>query len=149
MEVDRSGATRSHVFRGKVELRLAAGGTAAGEGPGAGRDSAWARTSRPGGAGRGPRGQRWSVRGQRRPDPFARQMPRRVPIKLFNTGVGLKEGDPDPHWQLVARSDDPHFKPRPAVVTARPAAARMAAERSRAGRNGFPRPATCPICPTA
>ena len=38
--------------------------------------------------------------------------------KLFNTGVGLKEGDPDPHWQLVARSDDPHFKPWPAVVTA-------------------------------
>ena len=32
--------------------------------------------------------------------------------------MGLKEGDPDPHWQVVARSDDPHFKPRPAVVTA-------------------------------
>ncbi len=44
-------------------------------------------------------------------------MPRRVAIKLFNTGVGLQEGDADPHWQLVARSDDPHFKPRPAVVT--------------------------------
>ena len=41
-----------------------------------------------------------------------------MPIKLFNTGVGLKEGDPDPHWQVVARSDDPNFKPRPAVVTA-------------------------------
>ena len=40
-----------------------------------------------------------------------------MPIGLFNTGVGLKEGDPDPHWQVVARSDDPKFKPRPAVVT--------------------------------
>ena len=38
-------------------------------------------------------------------------------IKVFNTGFGLKEGDPDPHWQIVARSDDPRFKPRPAVVT--------------------------------
>ena len=45
-------------------------------------------------------------------------MPQRLPIKLFNTGIGFKEGDPDPHWQLVARSDDPKFKPRPAVVTA-------------------------------
>ena len=31
--------------------------------------------------------------------------------------MGLKEGDPDPHWQIVARSDDPDFKPQPAVVT--------------------------------
>ena len=45
-------------------------------------------------------------------------MPQRLPMNLFNTGIGLKEGDPDPHWQLVARSDDPKFKPRPAVVTA-------------------------------
>jgi hypothetical protein len=40
-----------------------------------------------------------------------------MPITLFNTGIGLKEGDPDPHWQLVARSDDRNFKPRPAVVS--------------------------------
>ena len=43
-------------------------------------------------------------------------MPKRVRIKVLNTGVNLKVGDPDPHWQLVARSDDPKFKPRPAVV---------------------------------
>ena len=48
---------------------------------------------------------------------FARRMPKRVPIKVFNTGVGLREGDPDPHWQLVAVSNGPTFKPRPAVVT--------------------------------
>ncbi len=44
-------------------------------------------------------------------------MPGWTPIELFNTGVGLKEGDADPHWQIVAQSDDPHFQPRPAVVT--------------------------------
>jgi hypothetical protein len=49
---------------------------------------------------------------------FARQMPRRVRIKLFSTGVGLKEGEADPHWQVVARSDDRNFKRRTAVVTA-------------------------------
>jgi len=48
---------------------------------------------------------------------FVRQMPRWTPIKVFNTGIGLKEGDPDPHWQIVARSDQPDFKPQPAVVT--------------------------------
>ncbi len=53
------------------------------------------------------------------PDGFTRQMPKWVRIKLFNTGAGLKAGDADPHWQLVARSDDPHFKPRPAVVAGR------------------------------
>ncbi len=38
-------------------------------------------------------------------------------MKLYNTGAGLKEGAPDPHWQIVARTDDPNFEPRPAVVT--------------------------------
>ena len=47
---------------------------------------------------------------------FVREMPKSVPIKLFNTGAGLKKGDPDPHWQVVSRSDDPNFKPRAAVV---------------------------------
>ncbi len=47
---------------------------------------------------------------------FVREMPRLLPIALFNTGVGLKKGDRDPHWQVVARSDDAKFKPRPAVV---------------------------------
>ena len=36
-------------------------------------------------------------------------MPRSTPIVLFNTGIGLKKGDADPHWQVVARSDDPKF----------------------------------------
>ena len=58
------------------------------------------------------------IRDAVRPGTFVRRMPEPVPIRLFNTGVGLKEGDPDPHWQVVARSDEPNFKPRPAVVTA-------------------------------
>ncbi len=44
-------------------------------------------------------------------------MPRWTPFEVFGTGAGVKEGEPDPHWQLVARSDDPAFEPRPAVVT--------------------------------
>ena len=55
---------------------------------------------------------------QSKPPAFARQMPKWVRIKLFNTGVGLtKAGEPDPHWQIVARTDDPNFKPRQAVAT--------------------------------
>ncbi|NLF09590.1 MAG: FecR domain-containing protein [Pirellulaceae bacterium] len=49
---------------------------------------------------------------------FTRRMPRRAAIKVFSTGVGLNEGDYDPHWQIVARSDEPDFKPRLAMVTA-------------------------------
>ncbi len=49
-----------------------------------------------------------------------RRMPRQSAIELFDTGMGLKEGEADPHWQIVARSDQPHFQPRPAVVTALP-----------------------------
>lgn len=50
------------------------------------------------------------------PIQFVRQMPKREPIRLFNTGIGLHEGDHDPHWQVVARSDDSHFRPQAAVV---------------------------------
>ena len=56
------------------------------------------------------------VRDSGRQRPFVREMPRSLPIVLFNTGVGLKKGDPDPHWEVVARSDDPKFEPRPAVA---------------------------------
>ncbi len=56
----------------------------------------------------------------RRPNGFIRHMPKSLPIKLFSTGLGLKEGDADPHWQIVAVRNDPHFKPQTAVVTAVP-----------------------------
>ena len=51
---------------------------------------------------------------------LVREMPKSVPIKLFNTGLGLKEGGPDPHWQLMAVSNEPKFQPRPAVVSSLP-----------------------------
>jgi hypothetical protein len=44
-------------------------------------------------------------------------MPKRVPIKLFNTGVNSQPGEADRHWQLAARSDEPSLKPQPALVT--------------------------------
>ena len=115
VEVDKSGATKSHVFRGKVELRVA----------GIGREGR--EEVIPLGENESVRVERGKdralsvvrvARGKPPSDAFARRMPRRVPIELFNTGIGLKVGDPDLHWQLVARSDDPKFKPRPAVVTA-------------------------------
>jgi hypothetical protein len=40
----------------------------------------------------------------------------RGPIPARGTGQGLKIGDPDPRWQLVADSNDRAFAARPAVV---------------------------------
>ncbi len=107
VEVDKSGASRAHVFVGKVEVRAADGGNskAASLGPNEsarvdfGKDRLVA-----------------VVRESGRQRPFVREMPKSLPIALFNTGVGLKKGDADPHWQIVARSDDLKFKPRPAIV---------------------------------
>ncbi|NLF07538.1 MAG: FecR domain-containing protein, partial [Pirellulaceae bacterium] len=50
-------------------------------------------------------------------DKFFRLMPVRERIEVFNTGYGLAEGEADPHWQVVAASNDPDFKPRLAMVT--------------------------------
>ncbi len=49
-------------------------------------------------------------------DEFVRLFPRWTPVKVFSTGLSIEEGRPDPHWQLVARSDDPGFKPQAAMV---------------------------------
>jgi hypothetical protein len=50
---------------------------------------------------------------------FARTMPepKSEPFPLFSTGVGLEPGAVDPHWEIVAESDAPDFRPRPAVVS--------------------------------
>ncbi len=110
VEVDEAGVTESHVFQGKVEVRLTGGGGEARAIQLGANESARVE----------PGTDRIVVvhREAAAPSAFVRRMPKWVPIKLFNTGVGLKEGDPDPHWQLVARGDDPNFQPRPAVVTA-------------------------------
>jgi hypothetical protein len=112
VEVDRSGASRAYVFRGKVELQPTPG-----DKPGPAVQLGANESARVEmGKGRGAKVIREAGRSNARA--FARQMPKPNPFKLFNTGVGVNEGDPDPHWQVVARSDDPSFTPRPAVVTA-------------------------------
>ncbi len=113
VEVDQSGATRSHVFQGRVRLRLA-GGDASGRPSllGAGESAVVE-------AGGESAVRVLHGREQSKAMVYVRAMPGRRPIAVFNTGIGLKEGAPDPHWQIVARSDDPHFKARLAVVTSR------------------------------
>ena len=111
VEVDRSGASVAHVYEGKVEF--SAVNAADGEGAKVIRLEKNESARVVVGKDRVAR----VVRESGRPGDFVRQMPGRVRIKMFNTGMNLKEGDRDPHWQLAARSDDPKFKPRPAVVT--------------------------------
>ncbi|MEN6451156.1 MAG: hypothetical protein ABFC96_11750 [Thermoguttaceae bacterium] len=113
VEVDKSGATLSQVFRGKVGLRAIGGGEGDAQVIFLEQNES-ARVER---AGDQEVKAVKLVRTESRLDRFARQLPKRMRIKLFNTGIDLKEGEEDPHWHLVARSDDPHFRPRPAVVT--------------------------------
>ncbi len=122
VEVDKAGVTESHVFRGKVEVRLGGGkedGRAirlgVGESARVGPDQDQVvRIIRSGATAGLP-----SSSGlPSKPEAFVRRMPQWAPIELYNTGVELKEGDEDPHWQIVARGDDPDFQPQQAVVTA-------------------------------
>ncbi|MBU4400226.1 MAG: FecR family protein [Planctomycetes bacterium] len=123
VEVSEGGTTTSHVFRGSVKV-LVLDGTAGS--PSSGREvilgenesarvqhGRVALLARPavGEATENTAGQAGSAT-----PAFVRQMPRRVAIKVFNTGLRVWVGEPDPHWQIVARSDDPNFTPRPAVV---------------------------------
>jgi hypothetical protein len=107
VEVDKSGASRAHVFRGTVEVRVAGSGSAKPLSLGANQS---ARVE----VGKGRAAV--VVREAGRQGAFVREMPRSLPIVLFNSGISLKPGDPDRHWQVVARSDDPKFKPQPAIV---------------------------------
>ena len=57
-----------------------------------------------------------------RPTKFVRRMPvlKRIPIKLFNTGIHVAEGQPDPHWQVAVGGYDKKgtsSTPRPAIVS--------------------------------
>jgi len=118
VEVLQNGETASHVFQGKVAMRVDRAGNG-------GRGTAGEKSEIILSAGQSARVERNGKEAPRivREDnnsvvtAFVKHLPRRIPIKLFNTGAGLKEGDADPHWQIVARSDDPTFQPRPAVVT--------------------------------
>jgi hypothetical protein len=108
VEVDGSGVSSAHVFQGKIEVRTIGGATDGRTVPLGENESARVEFGQDRIAA--------VVRQPSRPSSFVREMPKRVRIKLFNTGVNLKNGEPDPHWQAAARSDDPDFKPRPAVV---------------------------------
>jgi hypothetical protein len=107
VEVDKSGVSRAHVFLGRVEVRAVGG-------PNTKAVSLGANESAQVEGGKGQAAVPVRQSGLRRA--FVREMPKSLPIALFNTGVGLKKGDPDPHWQIIARSDDPKFKPHAAVV---------------------------------
>jgi len=50
--------------------------------------------------------------------PFMSPFMRRLlfPLPIYSTGVGLAEGDDDPHWQIVAAQNMPNFVPQPAIV---------------------------------
>ncbi|MBN1395854.1 MAG: FecR domain-containing protein, partial [Pirellulales bacterium] len=117
VEVDENGNTTSHVFRGAVELR-AINGKRPGAAPTEGSGTVLLK------AGEGARVERrtdssLTIRRSTMEDSDAISLrPRmRSRIDVFSTGVGLKEGDIDPRWQIVARSDAADFEPRPAAVT--------------------------------
>jgi hypothetical protein len=111
VEVDSSGGSVACVYEGKVELSaVKAADTEGGEVVRLGKNES-ARVVV------GKDRVAKVVREAGGPSDFVRQMPRRVRIKMFNSGMNLKDGERDPHWQLVARSDDPKFKPQPAIMT--------------------------------
>jgi len=110
VEVDQEGRTTSHVFRGSVQLRLIGD---AEEQPGIVLKENESVRVEP------ANGQVARVHPVvLAPDRFVRNMHgRRVALRGFNTGAGCKEQETDPHWQIVAVSNDPQFQPRSALVT--------------------------------
>ncbi len=125
VEVDPSAGSIAHVYAGEVELIAVAGAEA--EGTTAVRLEKNESARVVVGKDRVAK----VVRDAGPPGEFVRDMPRRVRIKMFNSGANLKVGERDPHWQLVARSDDAKFKPRPAVVIESGDTRRMSNERDR------------------
>jgi hypothetical protein len=105
-EVAGSGNLRAHVIQGEAELRLTGDAKAGTRALTLGKDE----------SARVEFGKDRSVKVVRETAPPPRVRPRRVPLKLFNTGVGLKEGAADPHWAVVAAGKDAALKPRNAVT---------------------------------
>jgi hypothetical protein len=129
VEVSDTGETHSHVFRGSVQLQQT--GVATGkEAPGNtvvlhANEAASVKIQR--GADEKDLKEKAAKeselvlsRSAFNATAFVRRLPtlKRVHIPTFNTGIHVAEGKPDPHWHIVARSDDPQFKPRPAMVMA-------------------------------
>jgi hypothetical protein len=120
VEVKGDSETQLHVFRGSVQLQRT-GVTAGQESPNNttilhANEAASIKIQH----GNGAKENKLVIsRGQFDTTAFVRRLPKlkRVRIPTFNTGINTAEGKPDPHWRVVARSDDPKFKPCPAVVT--------------------------------
>ena len=107
VEVGKDGSTTSLVFQGRVRMQAVGGNSHRGVVLHANESA------------RVEKGDKLIKKADRAALPcgtFVRRMPKREPFDVFSTGIGVKEGDRDPHWKMVARSDDPSFKPQPAVV---------------------------------
>jgi hypothetical protein len=121
VEVDESGSSHTQVFLGKVEVQTVDAGNPETVSLGA-NESVRVESGRGNGAS--------IIHQAGNAGSFVRKMPAATPVKLFNTGLDLKVGESDPHWQLAARSDDPTFKPLGTVVV-RPISKSMANNPSR------------------
>jgi hypothetical protein len=107
VEVDRLGAIRAHVFQGCVDLRPIDGRAVRLQ-----ADES-ARVERRADHGLAV------IREKGRAVAFYRQLPEGTPIAVFSTGRGLKPGDADPHWRVVAgQGGSMTGESRPAVVVA-------------------------------
>ena len=114
VEVSKEGDTTSHVFRGSVELRVVAA-------EGKAEDSVQVLHAGKSILVKTGKNEKPAIQFVAKPSAaFVRVIPHRMPIKVFNTGKGLQEGDLDPHWQIVAASNNPAFKPQTAVVATVP-----------------------------
>ena len=94
-------APRSHVSRGRIRPELLWGAATDGKAQGVAQVLQEQRVGGRIGSGQRPK-TAIHLTTPNPPDLSADCTPKRVPIKLFNTGLGLKEGEPDPHWQIVA-----------------------------------------------
>ncbi len=112
VEVQQSGLVRAEVYEGQVRLELAQHD---------GSHAPYAATLNANQSAHMRRGQPSEIEVARRSTAlsgFVREVPKRVRIKTFNTSVGLHQGQADPHWQVIARSDQPLFPPSSPVVLA-------------------------------
>jgi hypothetical protein len=108
VEVDKDGATTAYVFRGSVQLHSTKASELA--------DVVLEKNEAARVATDGDRAviRPVSVESKR----FARGIGghRRVSLRVFDTGMHLGLGRPDPHWSVVAADNDPGFSPRAAAV---------------------------------
>jgi hypothetical protein len=106
VEVEKDGRTSAHVFCGAVAVLPAT----------ASRPSE-SVVLRQGDSARIGAGRNAVERVSVDPDRFVTRIAkRRVPLEVFGTGVGVRPGDPDPHWDVAAVGGDSSFVARPATV---------------------------------